>query len=67
MPAPQVLIWARGTFLLDAGQLYKEDHAHLDYADVQFLWASVGFAKQGRTVLSQCEEVVNADAEGNDA
>ena len=57
LPAPEVLKWARATILTEGGALYNEDHAHLEYADVQFLWAPQGFVKAGRTVLGQCEEV----------
>lgn len=57
LPAPEVLKWARAEILTDGGQLYNEDHAHMEYADVQFLWAPSSFQKQGRTVLGQCEEV----------
>lgn len=56
-PAPEVLAWARSTFLTAGESLHNEDHDHLEYADFRFLWASGGFAKQGRTVLGQCEEV----------
>ncbi|MEJ7804851.1 MAG: hypothetical protein WKG03_02880 [Telluria sp.] len=28
--------------------MYNEDHAHLECADVQFIWASGGFAKQSQ-------------------
>lgn len=56
-PAPEVLQWARETILTEGGALYNEEHAHLEYADVQFLWAPGSFAKQGRTVIGQCEEV----------
>ena len=38
-PAPEVLKWARATILTEGVALYNEDHAHLEYADVQFLWA----------------------------
>lgn len=57
LPAPEVLKWARSTILTEGGALYNEDHAHLEYVDVQFLWAPAGFVKAGRTVLGQCEEV----------
>ena len=57
LPAPEVLQWARETILTEGGALYNEEHAHLEYANVQFLWAPEGFAKAGRTVLGQCEEV----------
>jgi hypothetical protein len=56
-PAPDLLEWARITFILDGAPLRNEDHQHTEFADLQFLWASGGFAKQGRTVLGQCEEV----------
>ena len=57
-PAPEVLAWARSEILTDGGQLYNEEHSHLEYCDVQFLWAPHGFNKAGRTVLGLCEEVV---------
>lgn len=57
LPAPEVLKWARATILTDGGALYNEDHVHLEYVDVQFLWAPMGFVKAGCTVLGQCEEV----------
>jgi hypothetical protein len=56
-PAPDLLEWARITFILDGSPLRNEDHQHTEFANLQFLWASDGFAKQGRTVLGQCEEV----------
>ena len=58
LPAPEVLKWARAEILTEGGQLYNADHAHLEYADVQFLWAPGSFQKQGRTVLGQCEEML---------
>lgn len=57
MPAPAVRAWAISAFVAEGGQLHNEDHAHLEFASIEFLWASGGFAKQGRTVLGQCEEV----------
>lgn len=52
-----MLKWARAAILTEGGALHNEDHAHLEYADVQFLWAPGSFQKQGRTVLGQCEEM----------
>ncbi|WP_166454782.1 putative metallopeptidase [Duganella aquatilis] len=57
-PAPEVLTWARGEILTEGGQLHNPDHAHLEYCDVQFLWAPGSFNKQGRTVIGQCEEML---------
>lgn len=56
-PAPDARTWAFSTFVNEGGQLRNEDHQHLEYARIEFLWASAGFVKQGRTVLGQCEEV----------
>lgn len=56
-PALEVQAWARAMFVAEDGPLRNEDHAHLEHANLEFLWASGGFAKQGRTVLGQCEEV----------
>lgn len=56
-PAPDVLAWARSMFITEGGQLHNPDHEHLEYGDIKFLWASSGFAKQGRIVLGQCELV----------
>lgn len=58
VPAPEVLSWARANLLTEGGHLFNEDHAHLEYCDVQFLWAPHGFNKAGRTVIGQCEEMV---------
>ena len=56
-PALDVRTWAHAMFLAEGGQLRNEDHEHLAQASFEFLWASGGFNKQGRTVLGQCEEV----------
>nr|WP_199538428.1 putative metallopeptidase [Duganella sp. BJB475] len=57
-PAPEVLRWARAEILTEGGQLHNPDHEHLEYADIQFLWAPEGFQRKGRTVLGYCEEVL---------
>lgn len=57
-PAPEVITWVRREILIEGGQLHNPDHAHLEYADVQFLWAPGSFQKQGRSVIGQCEEMV---------
>lgn len=57
-PAPEVWEWINAEILADAGSLHNPDHAHLLDARVQVLWASQSFAKQGRTVLGQAEQVM---------
>ena len=51
LPAPEVLNWARAAILTEGGALFNEDHAHLEYADVQFLWAPHGFSSSSRSIL----------------
>ncbi|MES2262116.1 MAG: putative metallopeptidase [Pseudomonadota bacterium] len=57
VPAPEVTRWARTNILADDGQLHNPDHIHLTEASIEFLWAPCGFAKQGRVILGQCEEL----------
>lgn len=57
-PAPELLAWVQDCILADDGPLHNPDHSHLIDADLEFLWASQAFIKQGRTVLGQCEEVM---------
>ncbi|MEJ2800620.1 putative metallopeptidase [Comamonadaceae bacterium PP-2] len=57
-PAPDLRDWVIRTFISDDGSLHNPDHRHLALADLEFLWASNAFAKQGRTVVGQAEEVM---------
>ena len=56
-PAPKVWEWLQAEILADTGSIHNEDHAHLLDADIRVMWASSSFAKQGRTVLGQAEQV----------
>ncbi|MCF8996382.1 hypothetical protein GIV29_20025, partial [Pseudomonas carnis] len=56
-PAPDVWEWLQAEILADTGTIHNEDHAHLLDADIRVMWASSSFAKQGRTVLGQAEQV----------
>lgn len=57
-PAPELGQWVQDTILAEGGPLHNPDHAHLIDADVEFLWASSAFNKQGRTVVGQAEQVM---------
>lgn len=57
VPAPEVWEWLQTEILADSGSIHNEDHAHLLDADIRIMWASSSFAKQGRTVLGQAEQV----------
>lgn len=54
-PAPDLLEWARATFLTDDGPLYNLEHDHLAYASLAFLWTSAPYRKQGRVVAGLAE------------
>lgn len=56
-PAPEVWGWLQAEILADTGSIHNEDHAHLLDADIQVMWASSSFEKQGRRVLGQAEQV----------
>ncbi|MFI3035251.1 putative metallopeptidase [Atlantibacter hermannii] len=58
IPAHEVYHWMHDMFLSEEGTLHNPDHLHLLEADIVFMWASNAFAKKGRTVLGQCEEVM---------
>jgi len=57
-PAPEISAWAHDTILAEDGPLHNPDHAHLIDADIGFLWASSAFAKRGRAVIGQAEQVM---------
>ena len=56
-PAPELKEWVIATFIAEDGRLHNPDHAHLEDADFEMLWAAAPFEKQGRIVLGQTEEV----------
>lgn len=57
IPAPEVLAWAMENILSEDGPLHNPDHLHLQDAPISFLWAASGFAKKGRSVIGQAEEL----------
>lgn len=58
VPALELGLWAQDAILAEDGLLHNSDHAHLIDADIGFLWASLAFTKQGRTVVGQAEQVM---------
>ena len=56
-PAPEVKQWVQEQILSEAGRIHNPEHGHLVDADVQYLWASEGFGRQGRQVIGQAEMV----------
>ncbi|MEA5670439.1 putative metallopeptidase [Pseudomonas sp. MH2] len=57
-PAPEVWEWILQEVLATTGSIHNPEHAHLIDANIGVLWASSGFAKQGRVVLGQAEQLM---------
>jgi len=57
-PAKGVWEWIQREILADTGSIHNPEHAHLIDANIGVLWASSGFAKQGRVVLGQAEQLM---------
>jgi len=58
IPALEIGEWVSASILAEDGPLHNADHQHLQYGDIAYLWARTGFAKKGRIVLGQAEEVM---------
>ncbi|MFP3369266.1 putative metallopeptidase [Pseudomonas sp. SIMBA_068] len=57
-PAPAVWAWIGEEILATTGSIHNPEHAHLIDANIGVLWASTGFAKQGRMILGQAEQLM---------
>lgn len=56
MPAPELDLWARRTFLDDDSKLFNEDHIHLTKANIGWLWTNVPNTKGGNVVAATAEK-----------
>ena len=55
IPAPEIISWARASFIEEGAPLQNEEHRHLNFALIGALWTNVANGRQGRRVLGQCE------------
>jgi hypothetical protein len=55
IPAPEIIQWARGTFIDEGATLENPEHAHLQNANIGALWTNVENAKRGRRVIGMAE------------
>lgn len=58
IPATEIGEWVSQHTLSVDGRIHNPDHTHLLDADVEFMWASGPFEKNGRYILGQCEQVM---------
>lgn len=56
-PAPEVSAWVQEHLIAEGGAIHNPDHAHLDGADLAFLWAADSYESKGRTVVGTAEQV----------
>lgn len=47
--------WARDTFIEDGASLENDEHAHLQHAQLGFMWTTVGNTRAGHRIVGQCE------------
>lgn len=57
-PAPEVWEWIQREILAETGSIHNPEHGHLIDASIGVLWASSAFAKKGRAVLGQAEQLM---------
>lgn len=55
-PAPELVEWARATFISEDAKLFNPDHFHLNSASLGILWTNVSNSRKGRHIVGQCEE-----------
>lgn len=55
VPAPEIISWARATFIDDDASLRNEDHQHLAFATLGALWTNVPNGRRGRRIVGQAE------------
>ena len=55
VPAPEIIEWARATFIDEGAALENPEHAHLQHARIGALWTNVPNSKNGRRIVGQCE------------
>jgi len=58
VPAEGLDTWVRENLLTEDAPLYNPDHAHLEYADIGYMWAASGYARKGNMVIGLCEEML---------
>jgi hypothetical protein len=64
IPAPDIIEWARATFIAPDAELVNEDHAHLNHATLGALWTNVPNGRNGRRIVGQCERGLPQGAMG---
>lgn len=55
IPAPNIIEWARATFIDEGAALENPEHFHLRQAKIGALWTNVANSKNGRSIVGQCE------------
>lgn len=59
-PSPELETWARQQFINELSPLNNPDHAHLQDAELGFVWTNVENVKRGRRILGTCQLVTES-------
>lgn len=54
-PAPELVTWARATFIDEGGPLENAEHRHLHAAHIGALWTNVPNGRHMRAIAATCE------------
>jgi len=54
-PAPDLQTWVFDTFITPGAPLWNGDHAHLERAQIGFLWTTADNSRHMRRIVGQCE------------
>lgn len=55
IPAPDLAEWAKATFIAEGAPVRNRDHAHLENAEIGFLWTSVMATRHMNAIAGQAE------------
>jgi len=55
VPSPELGGWVNEVLLMEQSGLYNQDHAHLEFADIAYLWTNAKNTRQGNVVVGQAE------------
>jgi hypothetical protein len=55
LPAPEVELWLRQTFIKSGGHLHSKEHEHLHFAEIGVLWTNAYNSRRGMEVVGTAE------------
>ncbi len=62
VPAPDLHDWIRAAYFSEEGDLFTEEHGHLEEANIGCLWTTAENSRHGRRIVGQAEIPMNSYA-----